>query len=589
MTPEKFHKKKISALGNLWIQNEVNNTVYHQLQKELEYSPIISSLIASRGISLEEVPHFLKPTLKYYLNDPFLLKDMDIAAHRIITAIKHQHKITVYGDYDVDGATSTALLIRFFRMLGIKIDFYIPDRITEGYGPNNNAFEALGQTGTKLIITVDCGTLAFDPIARARQLGIDVIVIDHHAGTDTHPECIALVNPNRIDEISNLNHLAAVGISFLVCVAVTQALRKLNYFQSHPEPDLISLLDLVALGTVCDVVSLTGLNRAFVSQGLRVLANTKNQGLRYLSELLNIDRNNLSPYHFGFIIGPRINAGGRIGKSSLGTILLSSEDNDEIKVTAEELNNLNEERKLLQETALADAESQIDHSNPVIIVSNDTWHQGIIGIVAGRLKDKYHKPTFVIAIDPVTQEGKASARSIPGFDVGHSIHLAHKNNLILQGGGHPMAGGFSLTASQINDFTEFMCLHVTECLSAIDLFSKRIFDGYLSLNSLTLDLHEKIDEIGPFGSGNPTPRFVFTNVTLKKTFILQEKHLRCFLEDPISGKTAEAMLFNAFQSSLGAFLLNRVYDQIDILGTIKKDTWQDRTTLKIHIEDARAT
>lgn len=578
---------QMSVLGNIWIQNKIDPILSHQLQTQTTHSPVICNLIAARNISSNDVQHFLRPTLKHFLNDPFLLKDMREGINRIIGAINQKQKITIYGDYDVDGATSTALFIRFFRMLNIEIDFYIPDRQQEGYGPNTAAFKRLADSGTHLIITVDCGTLAFEPIAAAKTMGVDVIVIDHHAGGESHPESVALINPNRIDETSHLKHLAAVGVSFMVCVGITTALKEKGYFKAVPEPDLISLLDIVALGTVCDVVSLTGLNRAFVLQGLKVLAQTKNKGLRYLMDLLNIDRNHLSPYHLGFVIGPRINAGGRLGTSSWGTILLSSEDDESVKAAAEELNLLNEERKLLQETTLLEADLQVNPTHPIIIVSSDQWHQGVIGIIAGKLKDKYHKPTFVIAIDPLSQQGKASARSIPGFDIGYSIHLAHHNNIILHGGGHQMAGGFSVVASKIPEFNHFMCDHVRQVLSMEDATPKRHFDEYLSLNSLTLELYDTIEQLGPFGSGNSAPKFLFTNVILKKIIVMKEKHLRCFLEDPISGKTMEAILFQAFQTPVGNFLLNHLYKQIDILGTLKKDIWQDRVTLKIFIEDVR--
>ena len=589
MMPEKSFLSQKSVLGNIWVQSKINDVTSKQLKHHTEHPQIMCDLIASRGIDHSEVDHFLNPTLKHFLTDPFLLKDMRQAVDRIITAIHLNQKITVYGDYDVDGATSTSVFIRFFRMLGIEIEFYIPDRQTEGYGPNTKAFEHLASTGTNLIITVDCGTLSFEPIAVAQSLGTDVVVIDHHAGTSTHPTCVALVNPNRLDETSPLKHLAAVGISFLVCVAITQSLREQNYFKNKPAPDLISLLDIVALGTVCDVVSLTGLNRAFVAQGLKVLSQSKNKGLVYLMNLLNIDTNQLSPYHFGFVIGPRINAGGRIGTSTLGTTLLSSDDDSEVHAAAEQLNVLNEERKLLQESTIIDADAQVDPDAPIIVVSSSEWHQGVIGIVAGRLKDKYNKPTFVIAFDPETQIGKSSARSIPGFDIGHSIHLAHKNKVILHGGGHPMAGGFSLNQSQLKDFITFMTDHVNSVLSKEDYIRKRAYDANLSLNSLTISLHDNIQKIGPFGSGNPSPKFLFSNVTLKKVIVMQEKHIRCFLEDPISGKSAEALIFQAFETPMGEFLLNHQFKQIDILGTLKKDSWQDRVTLKIWIEDARVS
>lgn len=585
MTPEKSINSCKSILGSVWISSNVDENASKHFKALADYPQIICDLLASRCVRIENVESFLAPTLKRFLSDPFLLKDMRQGVDRTIQAINLNEPITVYGDYDVDGATSTALFIRFFRLLGIEIGFYIPDRQEEGYGPNIAAFEKLSLSGTKLIITVDCGTLSFEPIAVAKKLGTDVIVIDHHAGSSTHPDCVALINPNRVDEESSLKHLAAVGVSFMTCVALTQTLREQGYFKDKPLPDLISLLDIVALGTVCDVVALTGLNRAFVTQGLKVLRQSQNKGLLYLMSLLNIDKSHVSPYHLGFVIGPRINAGGRIGMSTLGTLLLSSEDDLIVQTSAEQLNLLNEDRKLLQEAALLEADAQVNPSLPIVVVSSDSWHQGVIGIVAGRLKDKYHKPTFVIALDSKTGEGKASARSIAGFDIGNSIHLAHEQNVILQGGGHPMAGGFSLKAEGIDSFTKFMTQHVTSMLSSELALSRRIFDGYLSLNSLSLSLFELIEQLGPFGSGNPAPRFVFQNVTLKKVIIMQEKHIRCFLEDPISGKTAEAVIFQAFQTLIGDFLIKHQYKQIDILGILKKDTWQARTTVKIWIED----
>lgn len=587
MMPEKSIDTQKSAMGNVWTCATVHTATSMLLKNTTNYPNIICDLLTSRGINSDNVQHFIAPTLKHFLENPFLLKDMKEGVDRIIQAINLNERITIYGDYDVDGATSTALLIRFFRMLNVNVGFYIPDRQEEGYGPNSEAFKQLSLSGTKLIITVDCGTLSFEPIALAKSMGTDVVVIDHHAGAETHPECVALINPNRIDEDSTLKHLAAVGISFMVCVAITQSLRAQGYFTDKLAPDLISLLDIVALGTVCDVVALTGLNRAFVAQGLKVLSKSRNKGLLCLMNLLNIDKNQLTAYHLGFVIGPRINAGGRIGTSTLGTILLSSEDDTAIQSAAEQLNLLNEERKLLQETTLVEADAQVDPSAPIIVVSGATWHQGVIGIIAGRLKDKYHKPTFVIAIDPNKQEGKASARSIPGFDIGHSIHLAHQHQVILQGGGHPMAGGFSIKANGIESFTQFMAEHFKSVVSEEMSIPRRTFDGYLSLNSLSLSVYDLIEQIGPFGSGNPAPKFVFEKVTLKKIIIMQEKHIRCFLEDPISGKTAEAIIFNAFQSAIGDFLVKHQHQQIDILGSVKKDTWQDRVTLKIWIDDAR--
>lgn len=577
---------KLSSLGRVWIENKPNEQLSKLLKLENNLPHIICDLISHKNIAPAEANHFLNPTLKYFMSDPFRLKDMDKGVGRIIQAIQNNEKITIYGDYDVDGATSTSLFIRYFRMLGLDVGYYIPDRQLEGYGPNTEAFQSLAADGTNLIITVDCGTLAFEPIAAARAVGVDVIVVDHHAGAEEHPDCVALINPNRLDETSELKHLAAVGVSFMVCVAVTGNLRAQGFFKAHPEPNLMGLLDIVALGTVCDVVSLTGLNRAFVSQGLKVMSQRQNPGISYLMNLLSIDSSSISPYHLGFVIGPRINAGGRIGTSTLGTILLSSDTPSDIKQAADELNILNEERRLLQEATLQEAELQVNTDEPIIVVCGE-WHQGVIGIVAGRLKDRYQKPTFIISIDTTAQQGKASARSVSGFDIGKSIHLAHEHKVILQGGGHPMAGGFSLTIDQIDLFKQFMISHVNDVWPAETRMPTHCFDGHLTLSSITHDLIDWIEQLSPFGSGNPLPKFVFPKVIIRKQVLLQEKHLRCFLEDSISGKSMEAMLFNAFETSLGHFLSKHQHDHIDILGTVKKDTWNGRVTLKIFIDDAR--
>lgn len=576
---EKKYRNDLSVLGQVW------------QPRKLAYTPresnLLSHLLAQRSILEQDKADFLSPTLRHFLPNPITLNDMAAGVDAAIKAIHEGKKILVFGDYDVDGATSSALMLRFFRQLGVEIEFYIPDRDKEGYGPNSEALRQIHEQGTDLVITVDCGAVAYEPLAYAKKIGLDVIVIDHHAGGDVNPECVAHINPNRKDENSDLTYLAAVGVSFLFCVEVVKSLKNTTYFRDKGEPNLISLLDIVALGTVCDVVPLVGLNRAFVSQGLKVMSQTQNTGLKSLFQILELDALGVNAYHLGFVIGPRINAGGRIGSSRLGTLLLSSDSKSEVEKAATELNLLNEERRQIQDVTFADADSKVDKESQAIVVSSEEWHHGVIGIVAGKLKEKYHKPTFVIALDPDKKDGKASARSISGFDIGASIHAAKKAGVILQGGGHPMAGGFSLTVHQIPDFIGFMNQYISGHLDMSDRQAKRIFDEVLSLNSVTNDLVDTIEQLSPFGAANPTPKFVFQDVRLSKVVVLKEKHIKCFFKDDVSSKSAEGIIFNAFESDIGAFLLKHQGKHIDVFAGVKRDVWMGRAKLTLHIEDVR--
>lgn len=590
MIPEKTHNTNVSVLGNIWQPQALDASAVEMMYKYHKYLPVMCEILVARGIVPEEAESFVAPTLRHFLRDPMQLKDMDKAADRIVNAILNNENVTVFGDYDVDGATSSALLIRFFKLLGVTVDFYIPDRIADGYGPSVATFETIVNSGCGLIITVDCGTLAFDPIAYAKQKGVDVIVIDHHAAHATLPEAVAVVNPNRVDEEDVFfKNLAAVGVSFLTCYAVVKRLKESDFFQHTPEPNLIALLDLVALGTVCDVVGLQNLNRAFVRQGLKVMQNTQNVGLQCLAKVLNIAVTDIAAYHLGFVIGPRINAGGRIGTSTLGTRLLSTDNECEAYEIAERLNVLNEERRALQESTLQQAARQVSLDEPIVLVASDDWHQGVIGIVAGRLKDRYHRPTFVFSIDAQTRECKGSARSINGFDVGACIHKCLDAGLILQGGGHAMAGGLTVKEEKLPELEHFISKLFLEETNEAVRAKKTMYDAMLSLEGITFDLVEQLEQLAPFGAGNATPKFLLSNVYLKKTLVLKEAHLRCFFEAPLSKKRIDGMVFNAFETNLGAFLNKMQGSCIDVLCTIKKDVWNGRENLKLFIEDVRAS
>lgn len=427
------------------------------MAQQHEVSELLAGILVGRKVAVEDVPQHLNPTLRDYMPDPFALIDMDKAVARLMRAIDDHESIVVFGDYDVDGATSTTLLVNYFAQLGIAITPYIPDRMTEGYGPNLAAFNTLIDNGANLIITVDCGTLAHAPIAFAQSQGVDVIVLDHHLSSGDLPNAHAIVNPNRVDETSTLTNLAAVGVTFLTLVALNAKLKAREYFRDIAPPNLLALLDLVALGTVCDVMTLTGLNRAFVAQGLKVMAQRRNVGLSVLADVARMDETP-NVYHLGFLLGPRINAGGRVGKSGLGVELLTSHDAHEAARVAAILDTHNLERQAIEASVSEQAfkAAEIQANLPVIMVAGNGWHQGVIGIVAGRLKERYSRPAIVLSLDAGV--GKASARSVAGADIGAAIHAAIAQGLITTGGGHAMAAGFTADETKLGDLHAFLAI-----------------------------------------------------------------------------------------------------------------------------------
>ncbi len=553
--------------------------------QKLGLSPTLSRLLIMRGHDLETAPSFLKPSLRQDLPDPLKLKDMSKAIQRLVTAITSNEKIVIWGDYDVDGATSSALLTRFFKAIGIPVAVYIPDRIKEGYGPNIPGIQKFRDQGYAVMITVDCGTTSFEAIAEAQ--GMDVIVLDHHASEAKLPSAFALVNPNRIDESIEsthlFGHLAAVGISFLCIVALNRALRDAGFYSSVKEPDLMDLLDLVALGTVCDVMPLTGLNRTFVSQGLKVMAKRKNIGLKALADTSGLDEKP-TPYHLGFVLGPRINAGGRVGESFLGSRLLSTENPEEAYEIAKKLDLYNQERRVLEAEASDQALLQVDPEAPAIVVSRDGWHEGVIGIVAGRLKERFHKPTAVITWNP-EGIGKASARSIPGFDFGRFVHKAHHLGYVLGGGGHAMAAGFSLTKEQLPQLTNFLMSELIRCEEEVDLKPQLKCDGYLDLRSLTPSLLSEIEALAPFGMGNPGLKFVFNDVMVESYQLIQDQHIKCRFSQG-DGVVVEGIGFRLKDSALGDVLMDCSRRPLTLLASPKLDTWGGKVKVSLMIEDA---
>lgn len=545
----------------------------------------VGLVLAGRGAEVESVGRLIKPTLRDWLPDPSVLQDMDRAAERLADAVRRQEPVVIFGDYDVDGATSTALLIRLLRAVGGVASYYIPDRIAEGYGPNTAAMTALAQAGAKVVVTVDCGTQSFEPLAAAKAAGLDVVVVDHHKAGWALPEAFAIVNPNRLDDDAGkeYGHLAAVGVAFLLAVAVNRVLRLSGWYANgRPEPDLLSMLDLVALGTVADVMALTGLNRVFVAQGLRVMARRDNLGLATLCDVSKMDRAPTCS-DLGFQLGPRINAGGRVGRSDLGTRLLIAEQSGEARLLAEELDRLNAERKALEALTLDQALLAAPEADPVVVASGEGWHPGVIGIVAGRLKEKYGRPAVVIGVDGAV--GKGSGRSVPGVDLGAAVLAAKESGLLAAGGGHAMAAGLTIEADKVADFRAFLCERLAEDVAAsMDGRSLKL-DAALAPAGVTPDLGEQLDRAGPYGTGWPQPKVAVGPVSVVKCDIVGQDHVRVILSGK-DGARIKAMAFRHGNTELGLALAGAGRRPLYVAGRIVIDHWTGSPRAELHLDDA---
>ena len=576
-----------SLSGARWQGRNVDERFVQAVNQRYGYPDILARVLSARGVSLEEIEAHLDPKIRQYMPDPSVLKNCDQAVERLIAAIKGNEKITIFGDYDVDGATSTSLLIRYLNCLNVAADFYIPDRMVEGYGPNPAAFDKIKEQGARLVVTVDCGTMAHDALAHARDIGLDVIVIDHHQTAATPPECVALVNPRQIGDESGLGHLAAVGVVFMVIVGLNRALREEGYFATSQPVDLISFLDLVALGTVCDVVPLQGLNRAFVTQGLAVMNHGHRAGLKALAQVARAQQP-YGTYDLGFVMGPRVNAGGRVGASELGTRLLINDNVEETAALAMRLDDYNRERRDIEALVLAQAKAQIETQiaglNRVpsaLIVSSNEWHAGVIGIVASRLKDQYNRPSFVISFDEAGM-GKGSARSVPGFDLGQVITRMQADGLIESGGGHAMAAGMSVRRDQMPAFEA----HLLSLLDDADLSDRRPIsvDALLSPNAATRELWEMLERAGPFGAANPEPVFVLPSVRVGFSKTVGEGHVQCAFTDDQGGRLKGIAFSSVDEHVRGALLTYR--GPMHIAGYMRADDWQGRRNVQFLVKDA---
>ncbi|MCW4463485.1 single-stranded-DNA-specific exonuclease RecJ [Sphingomonas sp. BT-65] len=546
---------------------------------------LVTQLLLTRGCAREELEAHRAPSIRAFMPDPSIFRDMDKAAERLADAVQRGEAVTVFGDYDVDGATSAALLIRLLRDLGLDPRAYIPDRLMEGYGPSGEALVRLKREGADLIITVDCGAMAFDALAEAKAAGAEVIVVDHHKCASELPVALALVNPNRLDEEEGREHghLAAVGVAWLLGAALVRVLRGRGFFASRTEPKLLDLLDIVALGTVADVAALKGLNRAFVAQGLKVMAQRRNVGMNALIEASRLTRAPTCS-DLGFALGPRINAGGRVGKSDLGVRLLTTEDADEARAIAEELNRLNEERRAIEGEVQQSAEA-MSAKGAVAVVAARGWHPGVIGIVAGRLKEKIGRPAIVIAIgeDGI---GKGSGRSIAGVDLGAAILSAKEAGLLIAGGGHAMAAGVTVAEGQIAAFAAFLETKLAENVARASGERALLLDAVLAPGGVNPDLVNAMEAGGPYGMGWPAPRVAAGPVRMIKCGIVGNGHVRAIVAGE-DGRSIKCVAFRAAETPLGLALLGAPRDRrLWIAGRAKIDDWGARPAAEIHVEDA---
>ena len=574
-----------SVNGLKWEFKESDERLSLALSQKFGLSELVSRALTARGITLDTAESYLKPTLKNNLPNPFSLKDMEKAARRMAHSIIAGEPIGLMGDYDVDGATSTALLKMFLRQCGIKPLCFIPDR-EDGYGPNIGKMKEFAKAGCKLVTTLDCGMTAFDPIEYGTRIcGLDIIVLDHHDPEKILPNAYAVVNPKRLDEPIDhpCRYMAAVGVVFLFVVALNNILRSLGFYKEKPEPNLIPYLDLVAFGTVCDVVKLSGVNRLFVKSGLNQMKLGQNKGIAALAQLVGLEEAP-SAYHLGYVFGPRINACGRVGKSDIGMRLLSTDDEVEAAALAQILEDLNMTRRDIEAAVLQAATEQVEHrmsDDPFIVVQGEDWHQGVVGIVAGRLKDKYNLPVFALSIEG--NEVKGSSRSVQGIDLGTLVMNAIEKKILSRGGGHPMAAGFSLHREKLADFYAYLKENITSEQISNDNNTLDI-DGVIDIGGVTPNLVDQISLLAPFGEANPEPRFVVKNVMISRPIALKNGHIACTLTGR-GGKYLSAIAFRVDGTPVGDALLNAKNKYFHVAGYLKKEQWRGKTKMQIQIHD----
>jgi single-stranded-DNA-specific exonuclease len=579
-----------SASGRFWTLADADEALVRRLAPSVGSSDLLARLLATRGVDPAQAASYLAPTLRDYFPDPSSFADMDKAAGIILDAILSKKRVTVFADYDVDGGTSSAILARYFRAWGQDLGLYVPDRLEEGYGPSPAAFRHLKDTGSDLVITVDCGGAAVDALNEAETIGLPVVVIDHHLMSAVLPPSAALVNPNRLDDTSGCGHLAAAGVVFVFVAALNRLARERGLAPADGLPDIMPFLDLCALGTLCDMAPLHGVNRAFVRQGLTIMARDQNPGLRALADVAGIGKTE-TVYHATFMLGPRLNAGGRVGDPWIAAKLLATDDRQEAIELAERLHALNEERKEVESAILDLAMAQAEQAlarNPdrgILIASGEGWHPGVIGIVAGRLKERYHLPSIVIGwgegLGPVA---KGSGRSVKGVNIGDAISMAAREGIILSGGGHAMAGGLSLDPDQVQAFDDWMVAHMAQFSAERTAALELAIDAVLAPGAASPALVDQIAQIGPFGIGSPEPVFALKSVHVTGVRQVGVNHLRFIAED--AGGRIECIAWRAADTPMGDVLRNGA--RVHIAGKLKADEWNGRRRVQLDVADVAA-
>jgi len=573
-----------SARGNRWEIADADERLALAIAQRFDLPELVGRLLAGRDIGIDDVEDFLNPSLRRQFPDPARLKDMDAAARRLADAVRNGELIGIFGDYDVDGATSSALLKRFFDSVGSTVEIYIPDRLKEGYGPNVPGLRSLQDKGARVAVTVDCGITAYEPLEAAAAAGLDVVVVDHHVAEARLPAACAVVNPNRLDDDSGQGQLAAVGVAYLLVVAINRVLRDAGWYAARPEPDLLQWLDLVALGTVCDVVPLVGVNRVLVAQGLKVMARRANAGIAALADIGGVSE---APdaYHAGFVFGPRVNAGGRVGESWLGAALLAGGDPAEARRFAEKLDRYNHERREIEAACLEAAIEQLERDGTrggLVYVSAEGWHPGVIGIVAGRLRERYNCPACVVAME--NGVGKGSGRSVRGVDLGAAVLAARQAGLLINGGGHRMAAGFTVAADAEPAFRDFLAERIASDAGPGGIKPVLRLDGALQSAAATTSLLQSIEALAPFGAGNPRPRFALPASRILKADVVGQNHVRCFVGGEGQGRL-KAIAFRAVGEPLGDALLNSRGAPVHLAGQLRVDRWQGREDVQLFIDD----
>ena len=572
---KKKNPKKISLKKHQWIEKEFNEEKERSfLEKGI--NPILSRLLSLRNVDVNNIEEYLNPKIKNILPDPYILDHMELATNKIVEIIKGKKKIGIFGDFDVDGSTSTALLSKYFDDVGVEFEFYIPDRVTEGYGPNIEAFKKLIENNCELIITLDCGTTAFNEIDFLNKKGVDIIVIDHHKQSELLPNAFAIVNPNKNDDNSNLVNLCAAGVTFFLLISLNRRLKEIKFFKDRI-PNLILYLDLVALGTVCDLVKIDHVNRAFVKQGLKIINHSSNLGISSIVNESKIE-NEINDYHLGFVIGPRINAGGRVGKSSLGAELLLCNEKKIANVMALKLGEFNNLRKKIEKKVEYKALEMVEDNEKIICVSSENWHPGVIGIVASRLVEQFNRPSIVISEEEKLCKG--SCRSVQNFDISNLIVKAVNEGLLLNGGGHKMAGGFSIEKEKIKKFKDYLSSKYFKVVGEII----KNYDYQLNINNININLYDEIVKLSPFGPGNQKPRFLLANCNLSFIKVVGNKHHSLLIEDNYGNKT-KGIVFNSVNHDLGNFLDGFSGESIDLVATLRRNTWNNEISIQLQVED----